>query len=50
MVRLGRLLRISRYVGGLPSALPRLERHMEIECFKEHLSGSGYDYFDFGGW
>jgi hypothetical protein len=34
MVQLGRFLRISRHIG-MPDAFPGLERHMEIEPFKE---------------
>ena len=40
MVRLGRFLRISRDIG-LPGALAGLERYMETESLKEHLSGPG---------
>jgi hypothetical protein len=47
-IRLGRLLRVSRY-SGLRVVLPGLERHMEIEYLKEQFSGPGFYYLDFGG-
>jgi hypothetical protein len=47
-IRLGRLLRVSRY-SGLPVVFPGLERHMEIEYLQEQFSGPGFYYLDFGG-
>jgi hypothetical protein len=47
---LGCFLRISRDIGGLPDALPGLERYMETETLKEQLSGPDFYYLDLGRW
>lgn len=41
-------LRVDRDIG-LPCAFAELERHMEIEPFKEQLSGPGHYHLNFGG-